>query len=101
MKKTILNILTSLTLLMLLVGCGLNSKTTVDTNAKNTSDLLENLDKATNEEVSEEEGDKITDSKKSDRENAKSRWERSLAKEKNDKKAQAKEKKKGQLPIRK
>ncbi|EEI83102.1 CapA family protein [Anaerococcus tetradius] len=93
MKKTILNILTSLTLLMLLVGCGLNSKTTVDTNAKNTSDLLENLDKATNEEVSEEEGDKITDSKKSDRENAKSRWERSLAKEKNDKKAQAKEKK--------
>ena len=93
MKKTILNILTSLTLLMLLVGCGLNSKTTVDTNAKNTSDLLENLDKATNEEVSKEEGDKITDSKKSDRENAKSRWERSLAKEKNDKKAQVKEKK--------
>ena len=86
MKKTILNILTSLTLLMLLVGCGLNSKTTVDTNAKNTSDLLENLDKATNEEVSKEEGDKITDSKKSDRENAKSRWERSLAKEKKDKK---------------
>lgn len=93
MKKTILNILTSLTLLMLLVGCGLNSKTTVDTSAKNTSDLLENLDKTTNEEVSKEEGDKITDSKKSDRENAKSRWERSLAKEKNDKKAQAKEKK--------
>lgn len=93
MKKTILNILTSLTLLMLLVGCGLNSKTTVDTSAKNTSDLLENLDKTTNEEVSKEEGDKVTDSKKSDRENAKSRWERSLAKEKNDKKAQAKEKK--------
>lgn len=93
MKKTILNILTSLTLLMLLVGCGLNSKTTVDTSAKNTSDLLENLDKTTNEEVSKEEGDKITDSKKSDRENAKSRWERSLAKEKNDKKAQVKEKK--------
>lgn len=94
MKKTILNILTSLTLLMLLVGCGLNSKTTEDTSAKNTSDLLENLDKATNEEVSEEkESQKTSDPKKSDRENAKSRWQRSLAKEKNDKKAQAKLKK--------
>lgn len=94
MKKTILNILTSLTLLMILVGCGLNSKTTEDTSAKNTSDLLENLDKATNEEVSEEkESQKTSDPKKSDRENAKSRWQRSLAKEKNDKKAQAKLKK--------
>lgn len=94
MKKTILNILTSLTLLMILVGCGLNSKTTEDTSAKNTSDLLENLDKATNEEVSEEkENQKTSDPKKSDRENAKSRWQRSLAKEKNDKKAQAKLKK--------
>lgn len=94
MKKTILNILTSLTLLMILVGCGLNSKTTVENSAKNTSDLLENLDKATNEEVSEEkESQKTSDPKKSDRENAKSRWQRSLAKEKNDKKAQAKLKK--------
>lgn len=94
MKKTILNILTRLTLLMILVGCGLNSKTTVENSAKNTSDLLENLDKATNEEVYEEkESQKTSDPKKSDRENAKSRWQRSLAKEKNDKKAQAKLKK--------
>lgn len=90
MKKTILNILTSLTLVLVLASCGLNSDAKLESSAKSTNDLLENLDNTNNTDVEKNEISEISDHKKDERENAKSRWEKSLAREKKNDKAQAK-----------
>lgn len=95
MRKKIFNILTSILLMTSLTACGSDSNNNVEVSAKNTGDLIDNIDKGStelaNNESSEEENLK---EKASDRENAKANWEKSLAKEKETESKREKEREK-------